>query len=74
MPKLIGVIHLPPLPGFPGDSYLNPAVALSKVGLWAVKEAIVLTAAGFDEIILENFGDVSFYKDHVPPETIASRD
>ena len=72
LPKLIGVIHLPPLPGSPGAADLNPAVALSRAGLWAVKEAIALTAAGFDGLILENFGDIPFYKDRVKPETIAS--
>ncbi len=72
LPKLIGVIHLPPLPGSPGAADLNAAVALSRAGLWAVKEAIALTSAGFDGLILENFGDIPFYKDRVPAETIAA--
>ena len=72
LPRLIGVIHLPPLPGSPGASHLNPGVALSKAGLWAVREAVALTKAGFDGLILENFGDTPFYKSQVPPETIAS--
>lgn len=72
IPGLIGVIHLPPLGGSPGARDLHPAEALQKAGLWAVREAQALTRAGFEAIILENFGDIPFYKDHVPPETIAS--
>jgi membrane complex biogenesis BtpA family protein len=72
LPKLIGVIHLPPLPGSPGAAHLNPSQALQKAGLWAVKEAKLLSQAGFDGIILENFGDAPFYKTKVPPETIVS--
>lgn len=72
LPKLIGVIHLPPLPGSPGVAGYHPAVALSRAGAWAVKEAKLLGEAGFDGIILENFGDIPFYKTCVPPETIAS--
>ena len=69
---LIGVIHLPPLPGSPGAADLSPEEALSRAGLQAVKEAQVFTKSGFDAIILENFGDIPFYKTQVGPETIAS--
>jgi membrane complex biogenesis BtpA family protein len=72
LPKLIGVIHLPPLPGSPGASHLHPARALAEAGTWAVKEAQVLASNGFDGIILENFGDIPFYKTVVPSETISS--
>src|SRR4029079_5487495 len=70
LPSLIGVIHLPALAGAPGSS--DPADALQRAGLQAVKEAQILVKAGFDGLILENFGDVPFYKTQVPPETIAS--
>ena len=72
LPKLIGVIHLPSLPGSPGAAHLAPSEALQRAGLWAVKEAKLLSQAGFDGIILENFGDAPFYKTTVPAETIAS--
>jgi hypothetical protein len=72
LPSLVGVIHLPPLPGAPGASRLHPADALRAAGMRAVEEAKILTKAGFDGIILENFGDIPFYKSAVPPETIAS--
>lgn len=50
----------------------DPANALQKAGLLAVREATILSRAGFDGIIIENFGDTPFYKSEVPPETIAS--
>jgi len=71
-PKLMGVIHLPPLPGAPAAHGKNPAETLQSAGFRAVQEAKILSDAGFDGIILENFGDVPFYKTQVPPETVAS--
>lgn len=72
LPKLIGVIHLPALPGSPEANHLSPSQALQAAGLWAVQEAKTLMKSGFDGIILENFGDAPFYKTSVNPETIAS--
>jgi membrane complex biogenesis BtpA family protein len=72
LPRLISVIHLPALAGAPGASGLRPFDALARAGLQAVKEARSLAQAGFEGIILENFGDVPFYWDTVPPETVAS--
>ncbi len=72
LPALIGVIHLPPLPGSPGAAGVLPHEALQKAGLQAVKEARTLSQQGFTGIILENFGDIPFHKTSVGPETIAS--
>ncbi len=72
LPQLIGVIHLPPLAGAPRAGSLTPVEALQEAGMLAVREAAALVKAGFNGIILENFGDTPFYKDRVPPETIAS--
>lgn len=72
LPRLIGVIHLPPLAGSPRAADLHPAEALQSAGMQAVREAVLLSKEGFDGIILENFGDTPFYKSQVPPETIAS--
>ena len=72
LPSLIGVIHLPALAGAPFSHALHPAQALQEAGAWAVKEALLLSRAGFQAVILENFGDVPFFKTQVPPETIAS--
>ncbi len=70
-PSLIGVIHLPALAGAPG-AISPPSQALARAGLQAVQEAKILTQAGFEGLILENFGDIPFYKNSVPPETVAS--
>lgn len=72
LPECIGVIHLPPLPGSPGSAGEKPAETLKRVSQWAVKESLIIQKHGFDGIIIENFGDAPFYKNRVPPETIAS--
>jgi membrane complex biogenesis BtpA family protein len=72
LPTLIGVLHLPPLAGAPGARRFHPAEALRIAGMRAVEEAKALAKAGFDGLILENFGDAPFYKSGVPPETVAS--
>jgi membrane complex biogenesis BtpA family protein len=72
LPRCIGVIHLPPLPGSPGSRGMEPSVALQKAGSIAIKEALSLKKAGFDGIILENFGDAPFYPSRVPVETVAA--
>ncbi|MFH1311813.1 MAG: BtpA/SgcQ family protein [Candidatus Eisenbacteria bacterium] len=63
----IGVIHLPALPGSPdfGGS-LTPVVER------AVAEAALLQKAGFDGVIIENYGDLPFFKAKVGPETVAA--
>ena len=68
-PILIGVVHLAPLPGAPGWS---PEDGLSPLLRRAVKDARVLARAGFDGVLIENFGDAPFFKDAVPPETVAA--
>ncbi len=71
LPSLIGVIHLPALAGAPGSRHLDPSTALQEAGSLAVQEAAALSKAGFQALIIENFGDTPFYKSEVPPETIA---
>ncbi len=72
LPICIGVIHLPPLPGSPGAFGMDPAEALQKAGAIAVREALTLKKAGFDGIILENYGDAPFYPTKVPTETVVA--
>ncbi len=68
VPKpMIGMVHLPPLPGAP--RYDNERIA--DIADFAVSEAAKLREAGFDGMIMENFGDAMFYK-RARPETIAS--
>lgn len=71
-PKLVAVVHLPGLPGSPAAHGLHPGDALARAGDRALKEAAALARAGFDGLILENFGDAPFFAERVPPETIAS--
>jgi membrane complex biogenesis BtpA family protein len=64
---LIGVVHLPPLPGAPrfGGSV---RVVVDR----AVADARAYERGGAHAIIIENFGDVPFTKGSVPPETLAA--
>ena len=67
LPSLIGMVHLPPLPGSPlfsGD--LDGVIAFS------LKDAQILKDAGFPALMVENFGDAPFYPDHVAPITVAA--
>ena len=65
--SLVGMLHLPALPGSPcGDQSLVDIEA----GL--VAEARLLHEVGFHAAIIENFGDVPFFKDTVDAETIAA--
>ena len=61
------MVHLGALPGAPG--YAGNIAALQDA---AVADALALTNAGFDAVMIENFGDVPFFADHVPQVTIAA--
>src|SRR5262249_13825235 len=66
-PQLIGVVHLPPLPGSPrfgGD--------LARVVDSAARDARALADAGFDAIVIENFVDAPFSPTSVGPVTVAA--
>jgi membrane complex biogenesis BtpA family protein len=60
---LIGVIHLPPLPGSPGYRRVRfPDVGgntwdFESVVEYAISQARVYESAGFDGVIVENYGD-----------------
>jgi hypothetical protein len=63
--SLIGAVHLAPLPGSPrwaGADFVAPALA----------DARRYVEAGFDAVIVENFGDAPFWKEALPPETVAA--
>ncbi|MDQ7052242.1 MAG: BtpA/SgcQ family protein [candidate division KSB1 bacterium] len=65
-PPVIGMVHLLPLPGSPqfgGD--------LQAVHEAALQDAQALVEGGVSGLIIENFGDLPFYPDHVPAETVA---
>ncbi len=66
-PFIIGMIHLPPLPGSPRNE-----MGLEEVVEFALKEARKLEEAGVNGVIVENLGDYPFFKDNIPPITVAS--
>jgi membrane complex biogenesis BtpA family protein len=63
---IIGVLHVPALPGAPANT-----LSFRDVRTFVVHDAEAYASGGIDALILENFGDVPFYPDHVPPETVA---
>lgn len=67
IPRLVGMVHLGPLPGSPGfDGDFDGLLAD------AVSDAAILTEAGFEAIIIENFGDAPFFADDAPKVTISA--
>ncbi len=67
IPRIIGVVHLLPLPGSPqfgGD--FDGIVAR------AVDDCRAYRDGGVDSVIIENFGDVPFSAGRVEPVTVAS--
>ena len=62
---VIGMIHLPALPGspgYPGD--------LDAVREHVVRDAKTLQVGGVHGLMIENFGDVPFFPDAVPTHTL----
>lgn len=72
IPRLIGVIHLPALPGSPSATEVVAQEYLAQVTDHAVREARILSKAGFDSVVIENFGDAPFFKGAVPTETVVA--
>ena len=67
IPGLIGMVHLGPLPGSPGfKGDFDEILAIAE------SDAAILAEAGFEAIMVENFGDVPFYADDAPKVTIAT--
>ncbi|WP_225334670.1 BtpA/SgcQ family protein [Halomicrobium urmianum] len=61
---VVGMVHLPPLPGAPG--FEDREVVRER----AVADAEALAAGGVDAVLVENFGDAPFYPDDVPDHVI----
>ncbi|MCH8148011.1 MAG: BtpA/SgcQ family protein, partial [Planctomycetes bacterium] len=66
-PALIGVVHLPPLPGSPRHIF-----TMDEIVVRAVADARALVDAAFDACIIENFGDAPFFSDTLPPTSVAA--
>ncbi len=66
-PVLVGVVHLAPLPGSPCGQ-----LSITEIIDAAVRDAVAYQDGGAHAVIIENFGDVPFFKDQVEPHTIAA--
>src|SRR3990172_12351029 len=66
-PALIGVIHLPALPGSACHR-----LSMDETVERALADARTLREAGFDAAIIENFGDVPFTASALPPASAAA--
>ena len=64
---LVGMVHLPPLPGSPRWSHNMDSVLDS-----ARRDAAAILEGGMDGVLVENFGDVPFHPEQVPAETVAA--
>ena len=64
---LIGMVHLPALPGSPGWAGSMTAV-LDR----ALADADALLAGGCDALLVENMGDVPYLRGNVAPSTVAA--
>lgn len=64
---VVGMIHLPPLPGAPEWDG-----SVDEIEEEALAAAATLEAGGLDGLLVENFGDAPFYPGSVPPETVAA--
>jgi membrane complex biogenesis BtpA family protein len=67
MARLIGVVHLPALPGSP-RSRLSIDACIEH----ALRDATALVAGDADALIVENFHDVPFFPSQVPAYTVAA--
>ena len=66
-PALIGMVHLPPLPGAPGWTG-----ELDEIEIRAATDVNALIEGGVHGILFENFGDAPFTKGKINPLTVSS--
>lgn len=64
-PILLGVVHLPPLPGSPRHQ-----LSVRAITEHARRDAERILAAGFDGYVVENFGDAPFFAGAVPRQVL----
>jgi len=64
---IIGMVHLPPLPGSPRWDG-----AMARVVASALADARALIEGGADALLVENFGDAPFTPGRVEPATVAA--
>lgn len=66
MTILAAVIHLPPLPGSPRAHELGETLVQVQ------RDARALVDAGFDLVLVENYGDAPFFAEQVPAVTVSA--
>lgn len=64
---VIGVLHVPPLPGSPAGETGSLARLLDRVR----RDAAALAAGGADAVLVENYGDAPYHPSDVPGHTVA---
>jgi membrane complex biogenesis BtpA family protein len=67
---VIGMLHLPALPGAPRHSAEGGSPGKIRDGV--LRDADALVDGGVHGLMLENFGDVPFYPGRVPAHTVAA--
>lgn len=65
-PILIGMLHVPPLPGSP-----QATLPLQALRDFVVRDADALLEGGISNLMIENFGDTPFFPGTVPAHTVA---
>jgi len=63
---VIGMLHLPPLPGSPRNS-----LSTTKIRDLLLRDVEALDKGGMHGLMIENFGDVPFYPGRVPAHVVA---
>jgi len=66
-PALIGVVHLPPLPGT-----ARHQLSMEAIVEHALTDARALREAGFDAALVENFGDLPFPREALSPASVSA--
>jgi len=61
-PRIVGVLHLPPLPGSAQGGCARNLPGLIEA---MVRDAHVYAEAGIDTVVVENYGDLPFVRDRV---------
>lgn len=65
--SLVGMLHLPALPGSPGS-----ALCVDEIAAHCLREAQIYRDAGFDGLLIENMHDRPYLKREVGPEAVAA--
>jgi membrane complex biogenesis BtpA family protein len=68
-PRIVGVLHLPPLPG---SAKGGSAGTINRLIDGIMRDAVAYVEAGIDTVIVENYGDLPFVRDRVDAAVTAA--